>query len=191
MPTGHAMKFSWGGHKKIAAGYSYGSITVWNMEKALAGNAVVLPEQSKRFIQMSILVFDSSVANVRWNGVKNPEHLIAGGFDGQVKVIDTKDPEMSYNASRSRNVAGAVAWAHYGAPFLYSDTEGVCRAASITRSSTPTISKFCDAPGTAWDIATSEHHGQFMVGTSFGWARGGNIYQIRSRSFVCFISNSG
>lgn len=184
VPTGRVLKFAWGGHKKIAAGYSYGTITIWNMEEALKENNTILTEQSKRLIQMSILAFYCSVASLSWNGVKDPEFLIAGGFDGQIKVIDTKDPEISYNAARLRNVATAVAWAHRDAPFLYSDTEGICRGASLTESYTPIMSKYCDAPGTAWDIATSEHHGQFVVGTSFGWTRGGNMYQIRSRSFT-------
>jgi hypothetical protein len=178
------MSISWGGHKKLAAGCTFGAVVVWNMEKALVSNEKIFPEQSKRLVQLSVLPFDATVSNISWNGVKNPERLLASAYDGRIKIIDTNDPSSHYLIIRLRGVAKAIAWPNYNGPCLFMDNDGNCRGMGITEEHSNIMMKYMDTPGFCWDIGTSEHHGTFALATSLGWLKTSNAFQARSKSLV-------
>lgn len=181
---------SWGGHKKLAVGYTFGSIVVWNMEKALSSNnETLLPDQSRILIQMSVLPFYATVSGLSWNGIKNPERIVAAAFDGQTKVIDTNDPFIYFDVLRVRSISKAVGWANYNGPVLYSDTDGNCRGVSGTQDYNTVTLKYMDTPGICWEIGTTEHHGSFALVTSLGWLKTCNAYQVRTRTIVIISSD--
>ena len=181
---GNPFKISWGGHKKLAVGCTWGSIVVFDMESALADNRPKSAQKSQEYIQLSKISLSATVASLSWNGIKNPDRIVAGGYDGHVIILDTHDPEIIYAPVKLRSIAYSVAWAHYEAPFLYSDTDGNCKGLSGAENFTVTSAKYIDAPGNVWDIGVSQHHGQLAIGTSLGWVRSSNMYQIRSRVIV-------
>jgi WD40 repeat protein len=178
------MNLAWGGHKKIATGCNYGSVIIWDMQLALADNQPKLAQDSRRFVQLSILPLDASVKCLSWNGQRDPERLMVGGYDGKLTLVDINDPFMPMMIMRSRNVINTCAWNSRDGPMMFVDGEKNTRGYSFNEDSSASMFKFGDIPGFCWTMAISEHHGQFALGTSLGWLRTGNMYQTRSRKLV-------
>jgi hypothetical protein len=96
------ISLNWGGHKKIAVGYSYGRVTVWNMEAALEGDDQKDENQCRRYLTHSVNVLDAAARVVQWNGHDDPNILLLGGYDGRILLVDLKDPHLPYVMTRIR-----------------------------------------------------------------------------------------
>jgi hypothetical protein len=79
-----------------------GNVVVWDMVSALADAYANQIDKSKRHIQLSSQVSDSTVRCISWNGIDKPERLLFGGFDGRLMVLDTNDPCIPLSINRAR-----------------------------------------------------------------------------------------
>lgn len=182
------MYISWGGHKKIAAGCTTGTVVVWDMQSVLFDNQPKDADLSKVNLLLTMLVLDAAVSFLTWNGIKNPEKMVVGGYDGRTALIDINDPNISLTVMRSRNLMKTCVWASHYPTFLFTDNDNVARGFALNEDGTTSMLKYGETPGFCWDMASSEHHGQFALVTSLGWLRTSNLYQIKSRKLVIVIT---
>ncbi|KAG1092650.1 hypothetical protein G6F42_019149 [Rhizopus arrhizus] len=179
-----ALVVSWGGHRKIAAGYVNGAVVVWDMEAALQGDNSNQVEKSRKYLGLSFNTFDASVRCITWRGFDDPDKLFVGGYDGKLALMDTKDPFMPLTVQRARGIMYACAWPGHSIMGLFSDGESMLRGMSINVDGSLSMTKFGDLPGICWSMATSEHHGQFVCASAIGYVISCNLYQAKSRSLT-------
>lgn len=161
-----------------------GAVNVWNMESALHDKDAGVVEKSRRHLTLSSRVLDAAVRDVTWNGIFNPERLLVCGLDGQSKVIDTNDPFISLPLMRVRGIFSACGWAGHSSIFITVDADGNHRLQYFTVDGNVLGNKMSIVPGFCWTIATSEHHGQSVLGTSTGCVRTVNMYYYKQRGAV-------
>lgn len=178
------MNLAWGGHKRIATGCNYGNVIVWDMVQALSDNQPKDSMESKRCLQLTVIPMDASVRSLTWNGHRDPERLVIAGYDGKLVLVDMNDPFVPLLVARSRNVMNACAWNSHEGPLIFVDGEKIARGFAFNEDGTSSMFIFGDVPGFCWTCAISENHGQIAFGTSIGWLRSGNMYQLRSRKLV-------
>lgn len=117
-----ALVVSWGGHRKIAAGYvngkyvlvntncdfltqGIGAVVVWNMEAALGGGDSNAVENSRKYIELSFNILDASVRCIAWRGFNDPDRLLVAGYDGRLMLLDINDPFIPFTLQRARGKA--------------------------------------------------------------------------------------
>lgn len=67
---------------------------------------------------------------------------------------------------------------------LFVDGDNHSKGFSYNEDGSSSVFKFGEIPGLCWNIAVSEHHGQFVACSSTGWVRTSNMYQLKSRKLV-------
>ncbi|CEP11389.1 hypothetical protein [Parasitella parasitica] len=176
-----SLAISWGGHKKIAAGYTNGVVAVWDVESALNNDEPVTREISRKYMQLSFYCLDSGVRCITWNGYDSPERLILGGYDGQLILVDTNDPFVFIVLSRARSIMHSCSWPGHSSMMLFNDGENMVRGTSLNLDGSLVMGRYGDLPGMCWSIATSEFHGQYASGSTAGYVHSANMYQIKGK----------
>lgn len=67
---------------------------------------------------------------------------------------------------------------------VFCDGESMLRGLSINVDGSLSQTKFGELPGMCWNMAASEHHGQFACASAVGYVVSGNIYHMKSRSLI-------
>lgn len=178
---------AWGEHKKLAVGCSTGTVIIYDMVSTLSQNQTKNPIQSRGDILVSMLVLDAAISNVTWNGVYKSDKLVVTGYDGRAVFLDLDDPNITLVVMRSRNVMKSSAWASHAPCFVFTDNDFISRAFGISEDGSMRMAKYGETPGFCWQMAVSEHHGQFALGTSVGWVKSSNLYQVKLRALVIII----
>ncbi|CEI93818.1 hypothetical protein RMCBS344292_08044 [Rhizopus microsporus] len=171
------LTIQWGGHKKLASGGTGNDVSIWNMESALT-------QPTTRYGQhliFSYVVLDSPSKCITWRGQEDPYHIIVCGFDGQIQVIDIRDPCIPFTFMRSRGPVYAASWVGHAPMLLVAGSEDSVRGMTYYPGLTPCLTKYGNLPGPCWHLGTSEHHGQFLTATATGWLASANMYQYKGR----------
>ncbi|KAG1461298.1 hypothetical protein G6F46_004108 [Rhizopus delemar] len=175
-----ALAIAWGGHKKLASCGTAGDVTVWNMESALRNPSAVCSQH----LLYASMVLDAPGKNICWRGIIDPYHIIVGGFDGQIRLVDMNDPSVPFTMSRSRGPVYSIAWPGHAPMLLLSGAEDVIRALSYSASMGPCYTRYGEMPGPCWSIGMSEHHGHLSVANATGWIVTTNVYQPKLKSIA-------
>ncbi|KAI8097975.1 uncharacterized protein B0P05DRAFT_522806 [Gilbertella persicaria] len=196
------LTFSWGGHKKLAVGYTSGNVVVWNVEKALHDEQSRTGESTRRCVIFSSNVLDAGIRSLCWNGVRDPERMIIGGLDGRLVHLDTNDPHINLLINRARGKMYApfflnenlmlfnigvqlnCGWQGHDTIMLYVDADGLTRGCAFNADGGLSFNKLGDCTGMCWSIGTSEHHGHFALSTAIGWVRTSNMYQVKLKKLL-------
>ncbi|KAI8640766.1 WD40-repeat-containing domain protein [Parasitella parasitica] len=176
-----SLAIAWGGHKKIAAGYTNGVVAVWDVESALNSHETCTKENSKKYMKLSFYCLDSGVRCITWNGHDNPDRLLFGGYDGQLVLVDTNDPFIHLVLNRARSIMHSCSWPGHSSMMLFNDGENMVRGISLNSDGSISTGRYGELPGMCWSIATSEFHGQYASGTAAGYVHSANIYHIKGK----------
>jgi hypothetical protein len=78
----------------------------------------------------------------------------------------------------------ACGWASHTSAMFFVDGDNISKGFAFNEDGSPSMFKYGEMPGLCWDIALSEHHGQFALCSGTGWVRTSNMYQLKSRNLV-------
>ncbi|ORZ25648.1 WD40-repeat-containing domain protein [Absidia repens] len=175
LPNASATTIAYGGHKKLAIGYSSGNISLWNMTKALENdqqeNARDI-RRSTRFMIFNVIIHDAGVQAIAWHGMNDPVNIASGGNDGKLTCLDSRDPYIPMNLIRTRSIQPCVVWPGHRHKILYADADLMLKDLETQDCKDfKSGSNFAACSGFTLSMAASEQHSYIVFGSSAGYVR--------------------
>ncbi|KAI9031878.1 WD40-repeat-containing domain protein [Phycomyces nitens] len=183
LPGINPTAISWGGHSRISCGSSSGNVIIWDAEGALANGLEQDDKlgQSERMI-FNAIVHDSAVNGIVWHGRINPIEYATSSLDGNLKICNTRDPNISITIMRVRALMYPPVWPQYSTNICVCDADNCLQTMYLANESNFKITlRHFDSIGKVWEMAASESHTFLAASSADGLVRICNIHQRRRK----------